>query len=57
MVEILGSSIFRGDELVQADIHSIYVRNSNFGSEKGSERSDNYLKLQYYPQSGVKYIR
>lgn len=48
------SSLKRGDELVQADIHSIYVRNSNFGSEKGSERSDNYLKLQYYPQSGVK---
>jgi len=51
------SSLKRGEELVQPDIHSIYMRHSQIGSEKGSERSDNYMRLQYYPQSGVKYIR
>ena len=59
----------RGDELLQqADLHNIYIKSmgtshpannllntNNSGSERGSHRSDNYMRMNYYPSS-VKYV-
>jgi len=65
------SSLKRGDELLQqADISNIYLKHNsltnniatnvtntnNSYSDRGSNRSDNYVRMNYYPSS-VKYVR
>ena len=63
--------LLRGDELLQqADISNIYLKHNsltnniatnvtntnNSYSDRGSNRSDNYVRMNYYPSS-VKYVR